>query len=198
MGPLLQITTLPMIYELSIERARLEISQDPIRAEIQTVPGQWEKKQEISKVRLDTFEFRKSIGLKSVRGSNEELAQIGKKAAMQATAEKAEFGNQLLHIEKGANIPDTAFSQYFRRATEGNLVFVPVSPTDISWSEGMLQMNYTPASVNMNWNRPKAQVEFVPGSITMNIVQYPSIQIEYLGEPIYVPPSANPNYEASA
>lgn len=184
-----------MKYELSIERARLEVSQENIRAEIRRNPANLEIHQEISKMRQDSFEFRKGLGLKTVRTANDEAAQRGVQEATRATAEYVDFGNQILHVERGANIPDTAWSQYFQRATEGNLVFVPLSPIDISWSEGGAQVNYTPASLDINWNRPKANLEFVPGRITMNIEQYPRLDIKYLGGPIYVPPSADPNYE---
>lgn len=195
---LLKITSVPMKYQLSTERARLEISQKNIEAEISKTGGNWEMKRQFPQVRMDTFERRKSLGLKSVRGSNEELAQIGKRAAGEATADYVDFGNQILHIEKGANIPDTAFAQYFQRATRGNMVFVPVSPTDISWTEGSLQMNYTPVDLKFDWQGGRAQLEFVPGNVSMNIEEYPKLQIEYLGKPIYVPPSAAERFEGSA
>ena len=149
-------------------------------------------------MRQDSIEFRKGLGLKTARTVNEESAQRGVQEAMRATADYANFGNQLVHIEQGANIPDTAWSQYFQRATEGELVFVPLSPVDISWTDGGADINYTPASMNFNWNPPESNVQFVPGQITMTITQYPKLEIEYLGKPIYVPPSADPDYQASA
>ena len=36
--------------------------------------------------------------------------------------------------------------------------------------------------------------EFIPGNIEMSITQHPDVLIEYVGGPIYVPPSADPNY----
>ena len=72
------------------------------------------------------------------------------------------------------------------------------SPVDISWTDGGADINYTPASMNFNWNPPESNVQFVPGQITMTITQYPKLEIEYLGKPIYVPPSADPDYQASA
>lgn len=198
MEPLLEFRSIPMKYQLSITRARLEISQDKARPDYQRTPAKVEIHQEISKMRQDSFEFRKGLGLKTVRTANDEAAQRGVQDAIKATGQYADFGNSLLHIEKGANIPDTAWSQYFQRATEGNLVFVPLSPIDISWSDGGAQVNYSPAQMDFTWSRPKTNVEFVPGNITMNIEQYPKLEIKYLGGPIYVPPSADPNYEASA
>lgn len=40
------------------------------------------------------------------------------------------------------------------------------------------------------------EFEFVPGSIEFTVKEYPKLTIEYVGDPIYVPPSADPNYVA--
>ena len=39
------------------------------------------------------------------------------------------------------------------------------------------------------------EFEFVPGSIEFIITQMPELDIEYMGDPIYFPRSADPNYE---
>lgn len=198
MEQLLQITSVPLRYQLSIERARLEMNPERTAPEYKRTPAKVEMHQEISKMRQDSFEFRKGLGLKTVRTANDEAAKRGVSDAIRATGQYTDFGNQLVHIEKGANIPDTAWSQYFQRATEGSLVFVPLSPVDISWSQGGADISYTPATMDFSWSRPKTNFEFVPGNVTMNIEQYPRLEIKFLGGPIYVPPSADPNYEASA
>ena len=38
-------------------------------------------------------------------------------------------------------------------------------------------------------------VENAVGELNVNVEQYPKVEIEYVGEPMYVPPSANPSYE---
>ena len=195
---LLKITSIPMKYQFSVERAKLQISQKNIEAQISKSGGSWEMSQQTSQVRMDTFERRSSMGLKSVRGSNEELAQIGERAAKEATANYVDFGNQIMHIEKGASIPDTAFAQYFQHATQGDLVFVPVSPTQFNWTEGGVQMNYTPVNLDFQWEGGKAQMEFVPGNFSLNIEQYAKLEIEYLGKPVYVPASAAEKFEGTA
>ena len=39
---------------------------------------------------------------------------------------------------------------------------------------------------------------YVPGELRVDVEQYPKVDIEYMGEPMYVPPSANPAHEAVA
>lgn len=192
---LIRITTTPIEYELSTERARLEIVQDQVQAKMDTAPGLMEMRRKPTEVRMDSFEFRKSIGLKSVATVSKEEAERGKQAVLESMANYADVGNTLLHIEKGGNIPDTAFSQYFQRATKGDLVLVPTSPIDISWEEGSLEMNFNPAKLNIQWQPGRAKMKFVPGSVKMVIKQMPSIHFEYLGGFNYVPPSADPDYK---
>ena len=38
-------------------------------------------------------------------------------------------------------------------------------------------------------------MEFIPGNVELIVRDRPRVEIEYIGGPIYVPPSANPNYE---
>lgn len=69
----------------------------------------------------------------------------------------------------------------------------------VSYADGTLSINYQMQPLGSSegsadiLSSPK--YEFVPGSIEFIISQMPKVDIEYLGEPIYFPRSANPNYE---
>lgn len=191
---LLKITTTPLEYELVIERARLEIDQNPAEVKAEKTPSLMSMERTPPQVRMDSFEFRKSIGLKSVFTLTQEEAERGKQAVQDGMASSADIGNTLLHIESGGNIPDTAFSQYFQQATKGDLVLVPTSPIDISWDMGKLNMKFDPSRLSMQWNPNKVQLKYIPGSVEMVIKQMPSIHFEYTGGFIYFPPSADPEY----
>ena len=39
-----------------------------------------------------------------------------------------------------------------------------------------------------------AKFEFIPGDIEITVKQQPDVIIKYVGGPLYVPPSADPNY----
>ena len=41
-------------------------------------------------------------------------------------------------------------------------------------------------------------MNYIPGKFNFSITQYPEVKIEYLGEPVYVPKSADPNYDEEA
>ena len=65
---------------------------------------------------------------------------------------------------------------------------VSESPADLTIRYQMDKMNFDMKIANGNF-------EFIPGNINIEITQYPDVQIEYVGGPIYVPPSADPNFE---
>lgn len=197
MRPLLRITSVPMQYELSSQRAKLEISQDHVKMNLTTQQGEVQIRQRQPKVQMDSFEMRKSMELKTVRTAISEAAQRGNEAAVAAIGDHASFGTQIMQTQNGGNIPDALYSKMMERFG-GELVVMPLSPTDISWIPGGVEMNYSPTKMNFDWNLGRAKLDYMPGGVTMNITQYPSVQIEYLGEPIYVPPSSAPGYQGIA
>lgn len=195
---LLNYSTTPIQYEMKVTRASLQVAeQKAAQMNMTRTGGTMNMESQMTKVRLDTFERRSDMGLKNMPDFMRDAAQRGRSAGLQATRGYAELGNQLINIQDGANIPDALFSQYMQHA-QAELVLVPISSTDISWMPASLNMDYSPVDLNFNWDTGGAQFQFVPGSISMNITQYPSIKFEYLGGPIYAPPSADPNYQGEA
>lgn len=75
---------------------------------------------------------------------------------------------------------------------------IPTVPPEINWSDPDISIQYDMEKLNFDWRISRGDFEFVPGSIEFNITQRPEVKIEYIGSPIYVPPSADPNFEAKA
>lgn len=72
----------------------------------------------------------------------------------------------------------------------------------VSYNNGTLSINYQmslPSETTASSDPVEAiqftEFEFIPGSIEFIITQMPDLDIEYLGDPIYFPRSADPNYE---
>ena len=68
----------------------------------------------------------------------------------------------------------------------------------VSYNDGTLSINYSldrSSSTVDDISSLSDGFEFVPGSIEFKINQMPDLEIEYTGEPIYFPRSADPNYE---
>ena len=51
-------------------------------------------------------------------------------------------------------------------------------------------MDYQMDKLTFNLRLQNGEVEYIPGSIEIVITQYPDVQIEYMGRPVYVPASA--------
>ena len=58
-----------------------------------------------------------------------------------------------------------------------------------------MTINYEMDKLNFDLKVANGNFEFIPGDIEMSITQRPQVLIEYVGGPIYVPKSANPDYE---
>ena len=74
--------------------------------------------------------------------------------------------------------------------------FLPKEGADITFDAGKLNIEYQMGTQDFDWNlKTDLPMEFIPGNVELIVRDRPRVEIEYLGGPIYVPPSANPNYE---
>ena len=56
-------------------------------------------------------------------------------------------------------------------------------------------IRYEMDKLNFNWRMNQMNFTFVPGDIEFTMTQRPDVIIKYVGGPLYVPPSSDPNYE---
>ena len=82
-----------------------------------------------------------------------------------------------------------------RLQSELALDFTPDPGIDVDWEEGDIQIRYEMEQMNLDWKISKGEFKFTPGDIEISVAQQPDVIIKYIGGPIYVPPSADPNYE---
>ena len=59
-----------------------------------------------------------------------------------------------------------------------------------------MQIRYEMDKMNFDWKVDQGEFKFTPGDIEITVEQQPSVTIKYTGGPIYVPRSADPNYQA--
>lgn len=196
--PMLEITTTPARYEYQVARAKLQITQKQPTVDRKVSRATLNMKRQAGRFEMNTVRRRSDMGLKGVVDRAQFEADKGKRFATEAIGTYTDIGNQLARINEGANIPDTAYSQSMKHVGEGDLVMVPVSPIDIHYIPASLAMDFQPGQMQADWNVGKARLDFVPGSFGLDFQQYASINIEYTGGFIYVPPSSDPNYEARA
>lgn len=199
MQPLLRIQTVPISIEYKVQRAALQYQASLPKVNISRNRGSLGIQTTPPRLKVDTYETRASAGLKSPARSIQEYASEGRSAAQEATRTFAEDGNTMLD-NGGAKstIADIATSKALR-AMETYTAFMPSVRPEVSFEPGSLSFDVTVDKLTFDWNiNHKPQLEFVPGSIEFSVAQYNEVIIEYVGSPIYVPPSADPNYELPA
>ena len=195
MNQLIRITTVPIQYELKVNNARLEYSRAKAELEISRNDGGLSIKSRPVKLNLDATEARNSVVPTTAR-SVAQTAQAGKEAAYSATAQLVQEGKLLLKADIGQDVIGQIMQQRTAPATgEFQLGFTPSAPVDINYEAADLTINYEMDKLNFDLKVANGNFEFIPGNIEMSITQHPDVVIEYIGGPLYVPPSADPNYE---
>lgn len=192
---LLHITTTPMKYELEVEHARLEYQQNFIpRANVRTTPQEMKLDSQRASLRLDTYEARKSLGYAQVGDRIRQAAERGKNQISQFTRNSVETGEELAKIEEGVTIAQLV-RQRMLEQPQSYTMFLPSSGPEISYQPGFLTTEWQPGDLNYDWQIQKPPVTYIPGSVRMKILEYAKVEIEYVGKPIYCPPSSAPDYE---
>jgi hypothetical protein len=178
--PLLEMKSIPMSIEYKINNAHYEIVNVNVPVEITQNDNGYQLKMEPTKLNLDTVEINNNAVL-----SVGNILENDKTALYEVSSSNEDKGNIILDIK----ILNSASSKIAFRKFESdvNFNFKSYQPQDIS-------IKYDFNNFNLN-NSNNSQFKFIPGNIEFIIKEYPRIEIKYLGDPIYVPESANPNYK---
>lgn len=195
---LLQITTIPIKIEIKVTNAKFEHSEDYTqpKVNIKTTNGGYVMQAEPLKLNIDTYQARKSLGYGNMTDGDmlAQKAQDGFTIAFQGTAKVAAEGDQLA---RGASPSEIALNNARAGATVQTIMeFLPKEGADITFDAGTLNIEYQMGEQDIDWDiHPDSLLEFIPGSVEFIVRDRPRVEIEYVGDPLYVPPSANPNYE---
>ena len=187
MQPLIEITTVPIQIEMKTTSAKLEYARGTAEMEISRNQGGLSIKSRPIRVNIDTYEASNSVTPTLARNL-EQGAQKGQQAAYQATATYAQQGKLMMETKVGEEmITKFAADAMMKNVKTGvGLDFIPKAPPEITWDVG---------EMNIRYEMDKLNFEFTPGDIEFTVTQRPEVVIKYLGGPIYVPPSSDPNYE---
>lgn len=195
MEQLLKITTIPLEYQMKVRSSRLEYDSSKAQLEMNKVKGGLTAKSRLAKLSLDTYEARNSV-VPTLKRSIYQSAEKGIQAAQDATAQAAQEGQQLLRAKDGGEALNQIFQQRTQMPTgQFQLGFIPSAPVDITYHPADLKLNYEMDKLNFELRIAQGKFEFIPGDIEFSITQQPDVLIEYIGSPLYVPPSASPDYE---
>lgn len=194
---LLQITTRPAKIEVRTTRASLEApgNKRMPRQNVQVQRGGFRMDSRPSRLNIDTYAARSSMGpghFNPVDFMRDE-AQRGWQIAREGVERIVGDGNSLARGSSPAEI-----ATQHRRANfniETFVEFLPKAGPEFSVNEGYLNIDIGPNNVVIDWEHLEAERKiFNPGNIEIEVLQYPEVVIEFVGRPLYFPPSADPNY----
>ncbi|MGI6040141.1 MAG: DUF6470 family protein [Eubacteriales bacterium] len=190
---LLRITTIPLKLKMNIQMAKLQISQGSAQMRQSSEDAKLLTKQSNVKVNINTYGARKRLGLLNSKDFIKAAAVHGEQKAEQAMAQYSELGNRLAMAHKGVTAAQAAYRAPIE-VPSTETAFQPGAGAQFSVVDAKLEIQYAPAKLNLNWDNSHTSLEYVPGGLEIEVEQYPRIEIEYMGSPSYVPPSAEPGY----
>ena len=196
MGPLIEITNVPIEIEMKVSHAKLEYTRGTAELEISRDNGGLSIKSRPIRLNIDTFESRNSVVPTAVR-SIQQSAEKGLQAAYQATATYAQQGELLLKTQIGEELvtqfaADTAAKDV---KTNIGIQLLPSVGPELDWDPGEVNIRFEMDKLNFDWRVNQTQFKFIPGDIEISVKQQPDVIIKYIGGPLYVPPSADPDHE---
>ncbi len=199
MFPLIEITTVPIEIEMKVTDAKLEYARGTADLEISRNKGGLHIKSRPIRLNVDTFEARNSIVPTTARAISQ-AAQRGTQASYEATAAYARQGKLLLSAKVGEDMISQIAAQTQAQNVQTNvgIQFLPSVGAELNWDPGDMQIRFEMDKLNFDWRMNHPSFEFTPGDIQISVTQMPEVQIKYVGGPLYVPPSADPNYEGEA
>lgn len=195
MYPLIEIKTVPIEIEMKTTHAKLEYTRGTADLEISRGEGGLSIKSRPIRLKLDTFEARNSVVPTTAR-SIEQYAQKGKQASYEATATYAQQGKLFLKAKIGEDVMHQISADAIGpEVKDVGLQFLPSVGPEISWDPGEMHIRYEMDKLNFDWRINQTEFEFIPGDIEISVKQRAEVIVKYIGGPLYVPPSADPNYE---
>lgn len=195
MCPLIEIQTIPIEIQMKTTNAHLEYARGTAQMEVSRDRRGLQIRSQPIRVNIDTFEARSSIVPTTAQSIQQGAAQ-GQRAAYEATAVLAQEGRMMMEAKIDQDvIPQLAQQKTVDQPAQLGIQFLPEVGPDISWTGGEMSIRYEMDKLNFDWRMNQMQFTFVPGDIEFKVTQQPDVVIKYIGGPLYVPPSADPNYE---
>lgn len=179
--PQILIQTTKAELGLTIQQPKQQIHQPQAEMQIQQPAAELSISTTKGKLYQDASQARRDLGMISSMEMTRNYAEKGKQAALAGVARRAREGDQLMSIEKGGNaIHSIIDSKTGPKNTKVGLKFIP--------SGDSVKNTYTPATVDIQIqkNDPKIDVQihkpihqYTPGHVNIDLIQKPSIQIDW-------------------
>ena len=194
MERLIEIKSVPIEIEMKVNHAKLEYQRSMVDLEVSRNRGGLQIRSKPIRLNIDTFEARNSISPTAMR-SVEQAADRGRQRVYEMTATYARRGDLLLKAKIGEQMYPQFAKEVSQVSMNSTIQFLPKVGPEITWDKGEMNIRYEMDKLNFDWRMNEGNFEFVPGDVQFTVTQHPDVVIKYIGGPVYVPPSSDPNYE---
>lgn len=180
--PQVQIQTTQAQIALTIQQPQQHIEQLPADMKIRQQDADLSVKITPGQLQIDSTQLRADLGLYTFDAFARNAAQKGQQDVLAGIARRAREGEQLGDIASGGkplvSIAKSRNDNMQQKQT--GIAFIP--------SYNSVKLDYTPANVDINVqvNKPNITVninkpvhQYTPGKTTVDLIQKPSIQIDW-------------------
>ena len=203
MGPLIEISTVPIQIEMKTTNAKLERASGTAEMEFSRSDKGVSVRSRSVRVNLDTYESEGSRTVSPItqmrQATYEAASAYTNQGQLMMTSHLAGAGVPAQNTgapAQAAGIPVKVSAKPAKAPAQASPAVqnaVPAAAAELDVGE--MSIRYEMDRRNFDWKFGQSEFEFTPGDIEFTVTQRPEVVIKYIGGPLYVPPSADPNYE---
>ncbi|MFI3250231.1 MAG: DUF6470 family protein [Eubacteriales bacterium] len=192
MKQLLQIQIVPIKVELRKTDAKIQYQNAKVEHQMNTRKGGAQMQTKHAKLHTETFLVPETTVAESIR----DYSNKGNQVALESTAKTANRTQSLGEVKPGEEL----ITQFARQDSFKNIKmnigidWIPERAPEVTYEDGGLDYSYQPDKLEFDWNLTDQKLHFEHGKIDLVVTQRPEVIIEYVGDPLYVPRSSDPNY----
>lgn len=210
MGPLIEISTVPIQIEMKTTNAKLERASGTAEMEFSRSDKGVSVRSRSVRVNLDTYESEGSRTVSPItqmrQATYEAASAYTNQGQLMMTSHLAGAGVPAQNTgvpaqntgapAQAAGIPVKVSAKPAKAPAQASPAVqnaVPAAAAELDVGE--MSIRYEMDKLNFDWRVNQPQFEFTPGDIELSVTQQPDVIIKYVGGPLYVPPSSDPNYQ---
>lgn len=194
MKQLLQISTIPVGYEIKVQKAQVERRRGSAELQMTREKGGLQIENTPSKVRIDTFEARNSM-LPTPPTSIKQAAEKGEQTASETTARWAADNHLMMNAKIGEDVAGQIAERDFMnnlKTGEFEMAFIPKAKPDIQWTKPDISLQFKMDRLKFDLKVSDGDFKYKAGDVSLHVTRMPDVRIRYIGGFNYVPSSSDP------
>lgn len=193
MEQVLKISSAPAKLSFKVKPARIEQTTENPSYQASRSEGGLKMSSKSAKLNIDSSDFFNSIN-PTTKLSIEQAANRGKSSAYNAGQTYSNNGAMFLEAAPGQDVIEQISINSMQLNSDLGVELAVSNGPDFSYEPARLNTEYQMDKLKFEWRVMQGDFEYIPSEIEFNVEQS-DVNIEYVGAPIYVPKSSDPNYD---